>query len=59
MYNIGFKFRNTVKEVKFIARLELDGINVKHMGGGVYSIIGVSKETCEMVEKAAYKWWYF
>lgn len=59
MYNMGFYFRDTMKETSFIAGLELEGISVRHLGGGRYSAIGLSEEHREYIERYADRFWAF
>lgn len=59
MYNMGFYFRNMEVEVSFLAGLELEGIRVRHLGGGRYSAIGLSEEHREFIEKHADRFWAF
>ena len=58
-YNMGFVFNMLADEVSFIAGLELEGIEVRHLGGGAYSAYGLSEEHRNFIERKARKFWAF
>lgn len=58
-YNMGFYFDNPVIEASFLAGLELEGIEVRHLGGGRYSAYGLSEDHRHFIEQRARKFWAF
>ena len=58
-YNMGFYFDNPVIEASFLAGLELEGIEVRHLGGGRYSAYGLSEDHRNFIEQKARKFWAF
>lgn len=58
MYNMRFRNNgdNLAVEAAFVAGLELEGVRVEHLGGGVYDCYGLSEEHREFIEKH-YQFW--
>lgn len=59
MYNVGFRFRDNLTEYAVIQRLENDGFNVRHLGGGCYSVTGLGEDWVDRIMKTASKYWFF
>lgn len=59
MYNIGFRFKDNLTEYAVIQRLENDGYEVRHLGGGCYNVINLSENWVDRIMKTANKWWFF
>ncbi len=58
MYNMRFRNNgdNLAIEAAFVAGLELEGVRVEHLGGGVYDCYGLSEEHREFIEQH-YQFW--
>jgi biotin operon repressor len=57
--NMGFRFRNSVKECKCIQDLTNDGYQIRHLGGGCYSVTNLSDAWVTRIMKDSAKYWFF
>lgn len=57
MYNMGFRFDNNMMEASFIAGLQLEGVELRHIGCGCWAAYGLSEENRRYIEMHSVKFW--